>query len=90
MSAQNDLSTNLGNIVRLWSTAVDKSNAELFNGSDSSIELLYNTITKGKVLGASYSEDLLSTQTAIEKAIFGILIPQAWHLSNEGIHPVIM
>lgn len=76
--------------MQLWSIAVDRANADLFNGSDSSIQLLHNTITKGKVLNPSYAEDILQTQRAVVQAIFGYLIPQAWHYSNKGINPVIM
>lgn len=90
LSAQNDLTTNMGNLIKSWYAAFDTYNQQLFNGSDSSNTDLYNSITGGKVLVPGYQEDELDVQGAIEKAIFAYLIPQAWPLSNWDIHPVAM
>lgn len=99
LSRENDLSTNLANLVQHWYFAIDRFNQVIFNGSDSSIQLIHDTISKGKVLEASYAVDILEAQTVTEKAIFGCMIPQAWFLNRNGqqgfwgderIRPVVM
>ena len=86
----NTLDANLRQLVQHWSTSVDHANKALFDGSDKSIQLLHDTTTQGKVLDASFGVDTATVQTAIETAIFGYLIPQAWRLSNKDLHPVVM
>ena len=90
LSAQNDLTTNMGNLIKSWYATFDTYNQQLFNGSDAGNTDLYNSITGGKVLEPGYQEDELDVQGAIEKAIYGYLIPQAWPLSNLDVHPVVM
>ena len=90
LSAQNDLTTNMGNLIKTWYATFDTYNQQLFNGSDAGNTDLYNSITGGKVLEPGYQEDELDVQSAIEKAIYGYLIPQAWPLSNLDLHPVVM
>ena len=90
MSAQNDLTSNMGNMIKSWYATFDTYNKQIFNGSDPSNTALYNAITGGQVLEPGFQEDGLDVQTAIEKAVFGFLIPQAWPLSNLDLHPVVM
>ena len=90
MTANNDLSKNLGIMVQGWYTTIDVYNKQLFNGSAPSIQNLQGQIENGKVLEAGFSEDELDVQTLMTKAIYGYLIPQAWALSNEEINPVVM
>lgn len=90
LSAQNDLTTNVGNLIKSWYATFDTYNQQLFNGSDVGNTDLYNSVTGGKVLEPGYQEDELDVQGAIEKAIFGYLIPQAWPLSNLDVYPVVM
>ena len=90
LSAQNDLTTNMGNLIKTWYATFDTYNQQLFNGSDAGNTDLYNSITGGKVLEPGYQEDELDVQNAMEKAIYGYLIPQAWPLSNLDVHPVVM
>ena len=88
LNAQNSLDTNLGNMVTTWEKAVDTYNQQLFNGSQSSIDMLHTQITEGHVLEAGFQED--GIQAAMDRAIYGFLIPQAWSLSNKDLNPVVM
>lgn len=88
LNAQNSLDTNLGNMVTTWEKAIDTYNQQLFNGSQSSIDMLHAQITEGHVLEAGFQED--GIQAAMDKAIYGFLIPQAWKLSNKDLNPVVM
>ena len=90
LTAQNDLSTNLGNLVKMWDQTVDTYNQQLFNGSDPSNDMLFNMITSGKLLEPGFTEDEGTVQHSLENAIYGFLIPQAWPLSNLNIRPVVM
>lgn len=90
LTAQNDLSTNLGNLVKIWDQTIDTYNQDLFNGSDASNTMLYNMITGGKVLEPGFSEDEPTVQKSLGNSIYGFLIPQAWPLSNLNIRPVVM
>ena len=75
-------------MVTTWEKAINTYNQNLFNGSSSSIDMLHSQITDGHVLEAGFSQD--GIQAAMEKAIYGFLIPQAWNLSNEDYAPVVM
>ena len=75
-------------MVTTWEKAIDTYNQQLFNGSESSIDMLHTQITEGHVLEAGFQED--GIQAAMEKAIYGFLIPQAWSLSNKDLNPVVM
>ncbi|KAM0796585.1 hypothetical protein BDR22DRAFT_825040 [Usnea florida] len=88
ISATNSLDTNLGNMVTTWEHAINTYNQNLFNGSSSSINMLHSQITDGHVLEAGFQQD--GIQAAMEKAIYGFLIPQAWNLSNEDLAPVVI
>ena len=90
LSAQNDLNTNLGNLIKIWTVTIDQYNKYVFNGTDSSISALYNSVDVGKVLEPGFSEDELDVQNTLEKTIYGFLIPQAWPLSNLDIFPVVV
>lgn len=90
LTAQNSLSTNLGNLVKTWDATVDTFNKNLFDGSDKSIDMLHNMITSGKVLELGYTVNEATVQKALENSIYGFLIPQAWPLSNLKVSPVVM
>lgn len=90
LSVQNDLSTNLGNLVKTWDATIDAFNKKLFDGSPDSNKMLYNMITGGKVLEPGFTVSEGDVQLALEKTIYGFLIPRAWPASNRKIRPVIM
>ena len=90
LTAQNDITTNVGNLVKIWSQTLNTFNQVMFNGSDSSNTELYNAITEGKVLEPGFQEDEPAMQAAIEKALYGFLIPHAWPLSNLDLHPFVV
>lgn len=77
-------------MVSTFSNTINIYNEQIFNGSDSSNSLLFNHITKGQVLQADIEKDEPLIISSIERAIFGLLIPQAWSLSNMGLKPVVL
>lgn len=90
IEATNELNANLASMVKAWTTTLDVYNQQLFNGSDASNTLLFTQIDEGKVLEAGFQQDDLMIQNAMEKAVYGYLIPQAWSLSNGQISPVVV
>ena len=44
----------------------------------------------GKALSSGFTIDDPTAVNAVEAAIFEYLIPQAWSLSNEDLHPFVM
>lgn len=90
LTNQNSLSTNLGNLVKTWDETVNAYNKHIFDGSDDSNKMLYNMITGGKVLEPGFTVNTGDVQLALEKTIYGFLIPQAWPRSNRNVKPVVM
>lgn len=69
---------------KMWYESTQKLHSQLFNGSDSSIDMLNNLIKDGKLMSNAYSSiDDITIQGLMEKALFAILIPVAWGLTPE-------
>lgn len=77
LDVQNDLGSNLGNLVKTWDATIDTFNKKLFDGGDDSNNMLYNKTTGGKVLEPGFTVSEGDVQLALEKTIYGFLIPQA-------------
>lgn len=77
-------------MVNIWQQTIDAVNAQMFNGSDASIDSLYSLISDGKMLSGNVAISDQDAKTAIEKTIYGYMIPQAWSLSNTNVSPFIM
>ncbi|KAG8530286.1 uncharacterized protein KY384_004788 [Bacidia gigantensis] len=86
----NTLEENVGEVVKAWTATLNTLNGQLFNGSTSSTDDLFGQISDGKVLESGYTLDESEVETAIEKAIYGYLVPRAWSLSNEDLHAVVV
>jgi hypothetical protein len=80
----------MGNLVSLYYDTITAMNQDLFNGSTASIALLTTLIANGQMMepGTAGTEDAI--RGFFEKSIYGVLIPQAWSLSNKGIHPFVL
>jgi hypothetical protein len=74
-----------------WAETVALANSKIFDGSKASIEQLTLMMTDGRVMGDwNIIKDDHEIQTCIEQAIYGMLIPKAWSMSNKGYHPLIL
>ena len=85
---QNDLAHTLSQVTKLWYKTVDALNKKLFDGSDDSIKSLGGMMADGKLLERGNTISDPTIQSFLEKAIFGILIPQAWVLGQS--YPFIL
>lgn len=66
----------------MWYESTAALQKELFDGSDSSIDLLNKLIMDGKLLENAYQVvDDVTIQNMISRALHAILIPTAWSLT---------
>lgn len=84
------LSYYMGQLVSTTATAISDTNTDLFNGSAYSVANLVRVMYQGQLMEATSSSGALDTQTALEQALYSVLIPYAWSLSNENAHPVVI
>ncbi|PYH94656.1 hypothetical protein BO71DRAFT_429757 [Aspergillus ellipticus CBS 707.79] len=91
LGVQNTLEKRLDIVVQFWYSTIDSMNANLFNGTSSSIDILHTLMTDGKLLETSFEvpsdQDIAQI---VEKAIFGLLIPLTWTLSPETHNAVVV
>lgn len=80
----------MGEMVKTAATALSDSNTDLFNGSASSVANLYRVMDEGKLMEDTVTEGDLDAQASLEHALYSVLIPYAWSLSNENLHPVVI
>lgn len=73
-----------------WAATVASANSKIFDGSKASIEQLTLMMTDGRVMGDWTKTENLEIQKYIKQAIYGMLNPQAWGMSNKGFHPLIL
>jgi hypothetical protein len=79
----NDLHAATTNLVTLWYQSTETLQGQVFNGSTSSITVLSSFFSDGKLLENGYTP--LSSgqiQDVMKKAMYAILIPAAWKLTN--------
>lgn len=84
------LSYYMGQMVKTAATAISDTNTQLFNGSANSVADLYRTIDNGNLMESTDVSSDLDAQAAVENAVYSVLIPYAWSLSNLNSHPVVI
>ncbi|XXH02567.1 hypothetical protein Hte_008944 [Hypoxylon texense] len=84
------LSYYMGRMVKTTATALSDTNKDLFNGSASSVADLYRVMDNGKLMESTFTSGDLDAQNALENSLYSVLIPYAWSLSNENLHPVVI
>jgi hypothetical protein len=89
-NAQPELSYYMGQMVKTTATALSDTNTNLFNGSASSVADLYRLMDEGQVMESTSTSGDMDAQLALEQALYAVLIPYAWSLSNEDAHPVVI
>ncbi|KAI5464235.1 hypothetical protein BGZ63DRAFT_461361 [Mariannaea sp. PMI_226] len=89
LGIQNDLAASLGAIANFWQNFIAEANAELFSGASDSLNALFGLINGGAALNQLTigDQDVLST---VETILYAYMIPQAWAISPQDLHPVII
>lgn len=90
IAVTNKLSDNMNGMVTTWQQTVNTLNTQMFNGSAASINALYSLISNGKMLSGDVAISDETAQAAVEKTVYGYMIPQAWKLSNTHLSPFIV
>lgn len=89
-NSQDAFSSYLGQAITAWDNVTTMALDKMFDGSDKSIEILYNIISDGKLLSGDGGEASLEPpktseaelQANIAKDFFGYAIPTAWLFSK--------
>jgi len=76
------LAQSVAEMCVFWYESIDEMHGKLFDGSDDSIWTLDNLFKDGKLMQNGYEPlDDLEIQAVFSKALYALLIPQAWSLS---------
>ncbi|KAF4439699.1 glycosylhydrolase family 18-6 [Fusarium austroafricanum] len=83
---QDSFKSYMGQVLDGWGKLANASLVQLFNGSDSSIDVLSEVISDGKMLldgkVSVDSQPNLNLQGDIEKSFYGFTIPTLWRISD--------
>lgn len=98
LTAQNDLTIQLGAIVELWADTAAAWSKNIFSGEADTLAKLGDLIRDGAVsqtpTGSIGDDDgdlsAQSIKERVKKSIFVDLIPRAWRLSNLPLGPFIL
>lgn len=72
-----------------WQGMIETMNSHLFNGSTSSVDELYDAIKDGRLLESGHTDLALpEIQNLVERALFAMMIPYSWTLSESNLGPV--
>jgi len=81
-------------MINIWTNASRSLGEELFNGSAASIARLYSMAMDGRFMESVQNTpqpvDDQTIQQYIKYAAYGLLIPQAWYLSEGNIWPFVL
>lgn len=89
VSTADDISSMLGTIVQGWANTTDAWLDHLFSGTDQGLADLDKQILGGAWADSAMSVPNNSLQDAMERIIYGRLIPAAW-TDHPDVHPVIV
>ncbi|KAF5008676.1 hypothetical protein FDECE_5088 [Fusarium decemcellulare] len=89
LGIQNDLSSSLGSIAKYWQSFIATANADLFSGEENNLNALFGMINDGFSITQLKigDQDVLA---AVEKLLYGYMIPHAWGVSPDDLHPAII
>ncbi|RFU31604.1 hypothetical protein B7463_g4733, partial [Scytalidium lignicola] len=89
LGIQNDLAASLGAIAKYWQDFTATANANLFSGNSDSMNSLFGLINNGAAITQLNVNDQ-DVLAAVEKILYGYVIPQAWSVSPQGLHPAVI
>lgn len=75
----------LGATVNAWIQMLSTQLKSLFDGSDSSVALLYTLISDSKTFNTRNTTGVVELQPIVEKALWGYMIPVAWKASTQNV-----
>ncbi|KAK3308678.1 uncharacterized protein B0T15DRAFT_572803 [Chaetomium strumarium] len=79
-----NLAQSVAEMCSIWYESIDAMHEKLFDGSDEFISTLDNLFKDGKLLQNGYDPlDAGEIQQVFSKALYALLIPQAWSLSKD-------
>ncbi|KAI1765641.1 carbohydrate esterase family 3 protein [Hypoxylon sp. FL1150] len=84
------LSYYMGQMINSTAATLSQTNTDLFNGSASSVADLYRIMDNGKLMESTSTSGDIDAKEALENSLYSVLIPYAWSLSNENLHPVVI
>lgn len=80
---QDAIATTVGQITRQWQHVLTQTVSNMFNGSSSSVELLYTLIKDGRALIETPLVTNDEWENMFDTALFTILIPELWQLKSK-------
>ncbi|KAF4983927.1 hypothetical protein FDECE_17192 [Fusarium decemcellulare] len=89
LGIQNGLQSQMQALADAWKASVNEFNSWIFGGSDEGNLQLGTLISDGSMTGEHWLIDRDHYEKDVKRAINSFLIPLAWSLSPDGIHPVI-
>ncbi|UPK95518.1 hypothetical protein LCI18_006453 [Fusarium solani-melongenae] len=89
LDIQNGLRAQMQALADAWKESVLQFNSWIFGGSDEGNLNLGNVISHSSMMGEHWLIDRATYEKDVQRAINAFLIPLAWSLSPDGIHPFI-
>ena len=87
LETQNELSSRLAVIVKIWRESIVNYAAMIFGGEERNLDLLGRVIANGKMIAEDTEVvDIISHSEAIERSLYAILIPMAWKVSAQDVN----
>lgn len=87
LQTQNELSSRLAVIVKIWRESIVNYAATIFGGEERNLDLLGRVIANGKMIAEDTEVvDIISHSEAIERSLYALLIPMAWKVSGQDIN----
>ena len=83
----------MSQLIDQWQNIIATYTKNLFSGftAQPGLSNLAHLMKNGAGLNTGLDQEgLYDMQSIMEKTIFGLLIPKAWEVSNEDVHPVIL
>lgn len=80
----------MAQLVKSTAQAISDTNEWIFNGSETSVANLLRVTDEGKMMEDTSDTSDLDMQQYMEQAMYAVLMPHAWSLSNEALHPFVI
>ncbi|KAI9823906.1 MAG: hypothetical protein M1832_002224 [Thelocarpon impressellum] len=89
LAAQNADAAMISVITQSWKSSLSKYLDTVFDGSDASVSLLWDTVKKGVWADNLFPKNAFTLERVMERTIYAFAIPRAWR-ANPRVHPVIV
>jgi hypothetical protein len=80
----------MGQLVKSTAQSISDTNEWIFNGSETSVANLFRMVDEGHLMETASTTSDLDIQQYMEQAMYAVLMPYAWSLSNEALHPFVI